>query len=430
MSVVAFRQVSKAYSIYDKPSHRLVELLTFNALKRHREHHALSDVSFEVERGEVFCLLGQNGSGKSTTLQLAAGIFPPTAGEVEVGGRVSALLELGAGFNPEFSGRDNVYLSGAVLGLSTAEIRRRLPEIETFAEIGDFIEQPVKTYSSGMLLRLAFATAINVDPDVLLVDEALAVGDYYFRQRCMRKVHELRKRQVTILFVSHAMADVKELGTTAAWLDQGRLVKLGRPDEVVREYLAQMSAKDAAYVAKDVEKSSSSNGVGPPEIADTIPNIDHRHGNEAAEIIGVATLNSAGRPIQTMEPNETIVFRVSLRAKRAIASPNVGFMLRNHLGIDFAGTNTSREGLTLESMQAGEVRTVDFHLDVPELYPGNFSFSPAVADGDHVSYEMCDWIENAVVLDMSHSGQPVYGYVHLPCSIKVNGRIGSTLEDK
>ena len=274
---------------------------------------------------------------KSTTLQLAAGIFPPTAGEVEVGGRVSALLELGAGFNPEFSGRDNVYLSGAVLGLSTAEIRRRLPEIETFAEIGDFIEQPVKTYSSGMLLRLAFATAINVDPDVLLVDEALAVGDYYFRQRCMRKVHELRKRQVTILFVSHAMADVKELGTTAAWLDQGRLVKLGRPDEVVREYLAQMSAKDAAYVAKDVEKSSSSNGVGPPEIADTIPNIDHRHGNEAAEIIGVATLNSAGRPIQTMEPNETIVFRVSLRAKRAIASPNVGFMLRNHLGIDFAG---------------------------------------------------------------------------------------------
>ena len=424
MSVVAFRSVSKAYSIYDKPSHRLVELLSFNALRRHRDRLAVSDLSFEVERGEVFCLLGQNGSGKSTTLQLAAGIFPATSGEVMVDGRVSALLELGAGFNPEFSGRDHVYLSGTVLGLSTTEIRKRLPEIEAFAEIGDFIEQPVKTYSSGMLLRLAFATAINVDPDVLLVDEALAVGDYYFRQRCMRKVHELRKRKVTILFVSHAIADVKELGTTAAWLDQGRLVKIGTPDEVVREYLAQMSAKDAAYVAKDV-RTTSSTGSGPPEIVDSIPNIDHRHGNEAVEIIGAAALDSSGRRIETMCPHEKMVFRISVRAKQRVSSPNVGFMMRNHLGVDFAGTNTAREGMAMNAMRPGEIRTVDFHLEVPELYPGNFSFSPAVADGDHVTYEMCDWIDNAVVLEMSHSGRPVYGYVHLPCEIKVNERVGS-----
>ncbi|MEZ5363502.1 MAG: ABC transporter ATP-binding protein [Bryobacterales bacterium] len=230
MTPVAFRSVSKSYPIYERPSHRLLELVSFNRLKRHEDYWALRDVSFEVGKGDVFCLVGENGSGKSTTLQLAAQIFPPSEGEVEINGRVSALLELGAGFNPEFSGRDNVFLSGTVLGLSTQEIRRRYADIEAFAEIGDFINQPVKTYSSGMLVRLAFAVAINVEPDILLVDEALAVGDFYFRQRCMRKVHELRKRGVTILFVSHAMADVKSLGTQCAWLEGERMVEMGTPD--------------------------------------------------------------------------------------------------------------------------------------------------------------------------------------------------------
>jgi ABC-type polysaccharide/polyol phosphate transport system ATPase subunit len=181
LNPVSFRSVSKSYPIYSKPADRLAELVTLNRIKRHQDYWALREVDFEVKPGSVFCLVGENGSGKSTTLQLAAGIFPATGGEVEVNGRVSALLELGAGFNPEFSGRDNVYLAGTVQGLSNQEIRRRYSDIEQFAEIGDFINQPVKTYSSGMLVRLAFAVAINVDPEILLVDEALAVGDFYFR---------------------------------------------------------------------------------------------------------------------------------------------------------------------------------------------------------------------------------------------------------
>src|SRR5246127_5514639 len=242
MAAIRFEKVSKSYPIYDSPGDRLKELVTFNRREFHRNFWALHNVSFDVDRGETFCVIGENGSGKSTLLQLVAGILQPSSGTVEVNGRVSALLELGAGFNPEFTGRDNVYLNGAILGLSTREITERYKHIEEFAEIGDFINRPVKTYSSGMVVRLAFAVAINVDPEILLVDEALAVGDIYFRQRCMRKVHELRSRGITILFVSHAVSDVKAIGDRALWLDHGRMVELGEPERVISKYLASTIA--------------------------------------------------------------------------------------------------------------------------------------------------------------------------------------------
>ena len=222
-SVVDFRGVSKSYPIYSSPSDRLKELLFLNRKTFHRDFWALHDISFNIRRGETFCVIGENGSGKSTLLQIIAGILQTTKGQATVHGRVAALLELGSGFNPEFSGRDNVYLNGAILGLSRKEMDRKFSEIERFAEIGDFIDQPVKTYSSGMAVRLAFAVAIHVDPEILLVDEALAVGDIYFRQRCMRKVHELRERGITIVFVSHAIGDVKSIGDRAMWLNAGRL---------------------------------------------------------------------------------------------------------------------------------------------------------------------------------------------------------------
>src|SRR6266852_3536587 len=248
MSAVRFENVSKSYPIYESPGDRLKELITFNRLEFHRNFWALHDVSFEMQRGETFCVIGENGSGKSTLLQLVAGILQPSSGAVTVSGRVSALLELGAGFNPEFTGRDNVYLNGTILGLSTREIAARYKDIEEFAEIGDFINRPVKTYSSGMVVRLAFAVAINVDPEVLLVDEALAVGDLYFRQRCMRKVHELRSRGITILFVSHAIGDVKAIGDRVLWLEHGRTMDIGEPDRVVSRYLAAMTEKDSTYL--------------------------------------------------------------------------------------------------------------------------------------------------------------------------------------
>ena len=209
---VEFTSVSKSYSIYNAPGDRLKELATFHRRQFHQDYWALRDVSFEVGRGETFCIVGENGCGKSTLLQICAGILQPTSGTVNVNGRIAALLELGTGFNPEFSGRDNVYLNAAILGFSAKQMDRKFADIAEFAEIGDFMNQPVKTYSSGMVVRLAFAVAINVDPEILLVDEALAVGDVYFRQRCLRKVHELRSRGVTILFVSHATGECESSG--------------------------------------------------------------------------------------------------------------------------------------------------------------------------------------------------------------------------
>ncbi|MCY4597257.1 MAG: ABC transporter ATP-binding protein [Bryobacterales bacterium] len=422
MAKVVFNAVSKRYAAYFRPADRLRELVWPRRGTASGEFWALREVSFDVATGETLCLIGANGSGKSTSLQLAAGILRPTEGTVEVQGRVAALLELGAGFHPDFTGRENARLSASLFGLSGREIRDRFAGIEEFAEIGDFMDRPVKTYSTGMVVRLAFAVAISVEPEILLVDEALAVGDYYFRQRCMRKVHELRRKRVTILFVSHAMADVQALGTRALWLDGGRVAELGEPSAVVRKYLARMA---------DRIRTSSAAGPGAPgpeaptEIAPAraaarnLPNIDQRFGTGRAEVTGIEVLDGRGRAARALVPCQQATVRITARAARRIAAPNIGFMMRNHLGIDFAGTNTAREGCPMDPMEPGEARTVDFHLDVPELYAGSFSFAPAIADGDLVNYEICDWVDNALALPMARGPGEVYGYMHLPCRAEV-----------
>ncbi|HEY3739630.1 MAG TPA: ABC transporter ATP-binding protein [Bryobacteraceae bacterium] len=422
MFAIEFEGVSKSYPIYEKPGHRLTELVTFNHVRRHRDFWALRDVSFQVKPGETFCIVGENGSGKSTLLQLVAGIFQPSEGKVRVNGRVSALLELGSGFNPEFSGRDNVYMNGAILGFSAAGMDEKYQAIIDFAEIGDFIDQPVKTYSSGMAVRLAFSVAIHVDPDILLVVEALAVGDVYFRQRCMRKVHELRDRGTTILFVSHATGDVKALGDRALWLNHGRVEALGTTESVVSKYLAAMSQKDKVY--------AETHGVEPGQLEDvdeivpdfevSIPNVDHRYGDGRAEILGIGLFDEMGTPLQMLEPSSTVVVKIVAKAKSAIDLPNVGFMLRDHLGVDFAGTNTSREGHQLARMKAGDIVSVNFHVELPALYATTFSFSPAIADGTLDTYVVNDWIDNALVVPMARSPQQIYGLVHLKCRVEIN----------
>jgi lipopolysaccharide transport system ATP-binding protein len=424
VSVIEFSSVSKSYSIYKSPSDRLKEILTLNRRSFHRDFWALRELSFEVRRGETFCIVGENGSGKSTLLQLVAGILTPTAGAVAVGGRVSALLELGSGFNPEFSGRENVYLNGAILGFSAREMDRKYRDIVEFAEIGDFVEQPVKTYSSGMIVRLAFAVAIHVDPEILLVDEALAVGDIYFRQRCMRKVHELRARGITILFVSHATGDIKALGDRALWLDGGRLKEIGDTDKVVTKYLIAMAQKDSAYLAhQGSPQAAPSGGSTAPELATSLPNVDHRFGDRRAEVIGIQILDVLGFPIGVLEPDTTVIVRISVRAFEAIRSPIVGFMMRNHLGMDFAGTNTTREGYQLAPLGPGDTVTVDFHVEMPALYASTFSFSPAIADGTLDQYAICDWVDNAIALQMTPAEAPIYGHLHLRCKIEVNARL-------
>ena len=427
MNVIAFQQVSKSYPVYRSPKDRLKELASLNRLSFHDDFWALKDINFSVRRGETFCIIGENGSGKSTLLQLIARILHPSSGTVEVTGRVSALLELGSGFNPEFTGYENVYLNASILGLTRKEIDARYDEIAAFAEIGAFIDQPVKTYSSGMAVRLAFAVAIHVSPEILLIDEALAVGDIYFRQRCMRKIHELRNSGITIIFVSHAIGDVKAIGDRCMWLENGRIREFGDADAVVAQYLGAMAEKDSAYLGSNPDSHASHNQAEPPpELAQGIPNIDHRHGDGRAQVTGIAVLNEHGIPVHLLTPSSRIVLRISVEAREEIRLPNIGFMLRNHLGLDLAGSNTTREGHQLAPMSPGDKLTVDFHLDLPELYPASFSFSPAIADGTLHTYKMCDWIDNAVTLQMGHGDGQIYGYLHLPCRVEVNGRLRTT----
>jgi len=421
---VEFREVSKSYAVYDSPGDRLTELLSLNRARRRRDFQALRDVSFAVERGQTFCIVGQNGSGKTTLLQIVAGILEPSGGSVTVNGRVSALLELGAGFNPEFTGRDNIYLNSSILGLTTRQIDERYGEIERFAEIGEFIDQPVKTYSSGMAMRLAFAVAIHVDPEILLVDEAMAVGDLYFRQRSMRKVHELRQRGVTILFVSHAAAEVKAIADRALWLDGGRVAALGDPETVVGKYLAAMAERDTLYQrraaagpARGAAREADAGGV-----VETIPNIDRRHGDGRAEVLGIGVFDEQGQRLQLLAPMTRIEVRLSVRAKARLADPVAGFLMRNQLGMDFSGTDTAREGSPIGPMEAGEVCTVSFQIDLPQLYPASFSFSPFAGEGGAT----CDWIDNAVTLQMERSAGQVYGYVHLSCRVEEHPAVGET----
>src|ERR1043166_3781935 len=282
-------KVSKQYRIYERPGDRLKESLTRGRLRRHKEFWALRDLNFEIESGTTVGIVGPNGCGKSTLLQIIAGTLAPTHGEVWHEGRIAALLELGAGFDPEFTGVENVYMNASLLGLSRRETDRLFPQIERFAEIGDFLYQPVKTYSSGMYVRLAFAIAASVEPDILIIDEALAVGDAVFQHRCLRRIKELHERGTTVLFVSHDVAAIRALCSRAILMNHGRIVSDGDPADVLNRYQEIVMERERAYEAESEALSAAT----PAEATAFEPlTFSYRHGNRDAEIV-VAELNGA-----------------------------------------------------------------------------------------------------------------------------------------
>lgn len=341
------QNVSKVYRLYRKPADRLLELLPFSS-RAPREFWALRDVSLTVERGEVLGVIGPNGSGKSTLLQIVSGILEPTRGRVVSQGRIAALLELGAGFNPEFSGRENVFLNGEILGIARRDMERVFPDIERFAEIGSFMDRPVKEYSTGMYVRLAFSTAIHVDPEILIVDEALAVGDAIFANRCVKKFVELKERKVTVLFVSHDLGLVKRLSDRAALMIDGRVAAYGHPSEVVNRYVGLVLERQQ----RDQPSSSLPKTAG-----------SFRHGDASSEILSADILNTQGESTRNLEPHQTVRIRVRAAARRDLQEPVVGVLIRNRLGIDVFGTNTRIEGIDLGNIAAGQIFEVDFTFD-------------------------------------------------------------------
>jgi ABC-type polysaccharide/polyol phosphate transport system ATPase subunit len=376
--LVLVQNVSKLYRLYRRPADRLRELLP-RARPRHTDFWALRDIGFEVEKGETLGLVGPNGCGKSTLLQIVCGILQPTSGRVVTRGRIAALLELGAGFNPEFTGRENVYLNGEIMGLSRAEIDKAMPSIESFAEIGEFIARPVKEYSSGMYVRLAFSTAIHVDPEILIVDEALAVGDAVFANRCVRKFQELRERKVTVLFVSHDLGLVKQLSDRAILLLNGRIAAQGAPNDVINRYIGLVLAKEESKNKKDDRIHAS-----------------FRHGDGSSEILGVEILNARGEAATAVTGGEPITVRVRSRFHQAKSDPMVGILIRTRIGMDVYGTNTRLERVRLGDFQAGDELEVDFGVEC-WLTPQQYTLTVATQNADGTSH---DWLDDAVAFDV------------------------------
>ncbi len=385
--------VSKVYRIYDRPTDRLKEMLTQGLIKRHREFWALRDISFEVEGGTTTGIIGPNGSGKSTLLQIVTGTLEPTHGSIHYEGRVAALLELGAGFNPEFTGIENVYLNASLLGFSRSETKARLPEIERFAEIGSFIEQPVKTYSSGMYIRLAFAIAVSVDPQILIIDEALAVGDAVFQRRCLRRIKEIQEKGATILFVSHDPHAIRALCSRAILLNGGHKEADGVPSDVLNRYQKLIMSSEAAYEARgfgDGEHPEPDDEIWLDENVRPL-NCSYRHGDGTAEILSVDLLKD-GRQLEFVDTGDPVVVRIRARFNEDVYNPVLGFLIRDRNGIHVYGTNTEIQQIFFERVRAGEVLEANFSFNC-WVGVGSFSITSAVHSVNGGAY---DWVDDVV----------------------------------
>ena len=417
-TAISIENLCKMYKLYNKPSDRLKESLGLTKKKCYREHYALSDISFEIKKGETVGIIGTNGAGKSTILKIITGVLSPTSGRVVTDGRISALLELGAGFNYEYSGLENIYLNGTMMGFSDEEIEERMDDILSFADIGDFVHQPVKTYSSGMFVRLAFAVAINIDPEILIVDEALSVGDVFFQAKCYRKFEEFKKQGKTILFVSHDLGSISKYCDRVVLLDHGTKLAEGSPKEMVDLYkrvivhqgpedqkkgtavrdraAGDAAGKDSAQAglragagkngAAASEKTSSENDVQTDmQETEEVSGIRWitplemnpgalEYGDRRAEMIGFCLLDKDGLPTNVIEKGTELTMKVRVRYNEDIDDPIFAYTIKDMRGTEITGTNTMYERVTVEPRKAGQTDVVTYVQEV-NLQGGEYLIS-------------------------------------------------------
>ncbi|KRG79497.1 ABC transporter ATP-binding protein [Stenotrophomonas ginsengisoli] len=415
-TVIEVNGVGKSYHMYERPSHRLWQALAGKRRSFYKDFWALRDVSFSIHRGQTVGIVGRNGSGKSTLLQMIAGTLSPTEGSIKVKGRVAALLELGSGFNPEFTGRENVYLNATIYGLSRAQIDQRLDSILAFADIGEFIDQPVRSYSSGMSVRLAFAVIVHVDADILIIDEALAVGDAFFSQKCMRFLREFQKSG-TLLFVSHDAAAVTNLCQNAVWLQSGRMRLSGTSQEVVEAYMTEQHvvgrrevggaeivveeklrrfASDAPDFRHDaLLEAGISNRIAIFEFDPD--NVGQEFGARGARIIDVSMTDHQGQRVGVLEGGEQVRLQVRVELQQALDNLIVGFYVKDRLGQRLFGDNSyfaCRD--TPISGEAGEQIVGTFVFRMPIMPSGSYMIDAAVASGDQHDHTQQHWIHDAL----------------------------------
>lgn len=358
---VSIRNVTKIYRLYARQRDRMKDMLGLAHKKNYTEHYALDDVSFDVRRGETVGMIGTNGSGKSTMLKIITGVLTATSGEVRIDGRISALLELGAGFNMEYTGLENVYLNGTMIGFSKEEVDERLQDILEFADIGDFIYQPVKSYSSGMFVRLAFAVAINIDPEILIVDEALSVGDVFFQAKCYKKFEDFKKQGKTILFVSHDLSSISKYCDRVVLLNNGKKLAEGRPRQMIDLYkkvLTRQIDDDGNEIA--VRNTAQHLAVGEVWKEHFPINPDWSdYGDKRIEIIDFATMDKDGNYTATLIKGEEFTLKMKVQIKEDLPLPIFAFTIKDRKGNDITGTNTMYEKQDIR-YEVGDVKVISF----------------------------------------------------------------------
>lgn len=414
---ISVDHVSKIYKLYDKPSDRLKESLGFGKYVNAREHYALNDVSFQVKKGETVGIIGTNGSGKSTILKIITGVLNQTMGNVDIKGRISALLELGAGFNMEYTGLENVYLNGTMIGFSKQEIDAKLQDILSFADIGDFVNQPVKTYSSGMFVRLAFAVAINIDPEILIVDEALSVGDVFFQSKCYHKFEEFKKCGKTILFVSHDLSSISKYCDRVILLNKGIKLAEGEPKEMIDLYkkvmVNQLDESDLVSVSEHDEtkegESSENKEIPAVKTASTLsvtegswksklnlnPNLSE-YGSKLAEIEDFAILDDQGNITNTIIKGSEFSIKMRIHFYEKVQEPIFAYTIKNLKGEDVTGTNSMFERVDTGNTEDGDVYEITYVQEM-NLQGGEYLVSfgcTGYHDGDftvyHRLYDVCN----------------------------------------
>lgn len=428
---ISLKNVSKCFKRYARPVDRLKEIL-LPSTSRTSEFWALRDISLEIEKGQTVGIVGRNGSGKSTLLQMIARTLTPTMGEVVVRGRVSALLELGSGFNPEFTGRQNVFFNARLLGLTQQEIENKFDDIAAFADIGDFIEQPVKTYSSGMYVRLAFAVAVNVEPEILIVDEALAVGDIVFQHRCMRKMRSLMDSGVTTLFVSHDSGAIKTLCNSAIMIDAGKIYASGNPNSVIIKYMKLVTETELGLVTSENDVDDTKNAVVRASLSSKKPLSDKpseqnlqnkktRRGNKKALIENVQLFHQCGdeadeSPIFGF--NEKVKLLVELQVYQQLEDCIIGFFVCDKNGNELIGSNTIEENQPIGKLISGTKLQIEFTFKLP-LRPSSYSLT--VAGAENYTAMTFDWIDNAVVFQVlpPDTGKRIHALVDTQISVRL-----------
>lgn len=427
---ISVSNLSKVYRMYNNPKERFKEVIHKGKRNYGKDHYALDDVSFEVKEGEILGIIGVNGSGKSTLLKIITGVLQPTDGQVTVNGKISALLELGAGFNPEYTGVENIYFNGLVMGFSRKEMDEKVQGIIDFADIGEFIYQPVKTYSSGMLVRLAYAVAVSIEPDILIVDEALAVGDVYFQMKSMTKMEELFRKGKTVIFVSHDTASVRKLCSTAIYLDKGKIVAKGSAKEIVDLYetkAREIMSSNSQYQVKDEVKSSSIDIFETDdkeyfyENQEYMKLVEHaREGNGKARVCNLEFLAEDGSPLTIVEGNVHGIVRISLLFYEH-AQFSVGYHIRDERNEPVLGSNTVFEGIGEISGQAGDKLIVEFKTSLP-LREGRYNIMTVLSTTLFLNrtVEFVDVTKDGLYFDvLERKPYRIWNMVQVPNDVKV-----------